>query len=78
MSVLLLKYGIQTAVTAEHAPIGVQIWPTRAPKYAPAFTLESVAVTRTINGAHVTWTYENGATRTFNAGQRVIVKAVRP
>jgi hypothetical protein len=57
-------------VAAEAAPIGVQLWPTRHPKYAPNFTLAEVKVT----GDHVTWIYQNGKTRHFNVGEQVTVR----
>lgn len=62
-----------TYVIAEDAPIGVQLWPTTSPKYAPNFTLATVAILRTSTGRHVVWTYESGATRVFFLGERVAV-----
>lgn len=65
--------GTMTTVVAEYAPIGVQIWPTTAPQYAPNFTLESVSVVRTRERTYVRWQYENGSTRLFKLGERVVV-----
>lgn len=67
---------IYTDVKAEDAPIGVQLWPTTAPQYAPNFTLASVAVVRTATGSHVVWTYESGTTRTFALGEEVACQIV--
>lgn len=53
-------------VIAKDAPLGVQLWPTTSPEYAPNFTLASV--TRELNSdgqEFVTWTYQNGKTRMF-------------
>lgn len=73
-----------TLVTAEDAPIGVQLWPTTAPQYARNFTLLSVqVVTRKIRDtagewfeypATVIWTYESGKQRRFRLGERVAVQ----
>ena len=63
-----------TEVIAEDAPIGVQLWPTRAPEYAPNFTLAKVATVRTATGTHVEWTYESGSQRFFDLGEAVSVK----
>lgn len=71
-----------TTVTAEDAPIGVQLWPTRHPRYAPNFTLLSVEViTRKLREAsgvydstRVIWTYENLDTREFEVGEQVAVE----
>lgn len=68
-----------TMITAEDAPIGVQLWPTSSPKYAPNFTLAAVEVvtrkTRDASGTHETavvfWTYENSNTRSFSLGEQV-------
>ena len=49
----------------------MQLWPTRAPQYAPNFTLASVAVIRTAASQYVTWTYESGTQRTFARGEGV-------
>jgi hypothetical protein len=62
-----------TTVTAEDAPVGIQLWPTRSPEYAPNFTLASVAVVRNSNGEHVVWTYENGNQRVFGKGEQITV-----
>jgi hypothetical protein len=61
-------------VIAEDAPIGVQLWPTRSPEYAPNFTLQSVAIIRREARSYVEWTYENGNTRQFELGDQVAVK----
>lgn len=66
-----------TTVKAESAPLGVQLWPTRTPKYAPNFTLQSV--TRTLDacgGEYVIWTYQSGTTRIFLLGEDVAVEIV--
>jgi hypothetical protein len=63
-----------TSVIAEHAPIGVQLWPTLTPKSAPNFTLTQVAIVRTAYGSHVEWTYENGSKRSFKIGDTVTVQ----
>jgi hypothetical protein len=71
-----------TTVTAEDAPIGVQLWPTISPKYAPNFTLAAVEVIvrklRDASGDYemssVIWTYENGSTRSFLLGEQVAVQ----
>jgi hypothetical protein len=60
-----------TDVTAEDAPIGIQLWPTTSPEYASNFILESVIVTRTAGTEYVTWIYENGKTRVFAKGEKV-------
>lgn len=65
---------IDTTVTAEEAPLGVQLWPTYAPAYAPNFTLERVEIVRTTNGTHVQWVYESGATRQFRKGEQIAVR----
>jgi hypothetical protein len=62
---------VTTLIKAEEAPIGVQLWPTRSPLYAPNFTLASVSVVRTATGSHVVWTYESGTTRVFALGEDV-------
>ncbi len=64
-------------VIAEDAPLGVQLWPTIRPSAAPNFTLDKVAVVRTVNGEHVVWTYQNGATRTFSKGEQVACQIAR-
>lgn len=63
-----------THVVAEDAPLGVQLWPTRLPEYAPNFTLEEVSVHRSDNGEWVAWRYRNGTTRTFRKGEKVVVQ----
>lgn len=66
---------IGTTVRAESAPLGVQLWPTRSPEYAPNFTLASVTRFLDANGREcVRWTYQNGNTRTFLAGEEVVVR----
>src|SRR5689334_25034917 len=50
-----------TTVKAKDAPLGVQLWPTRGPEFAPNFTLASV--TRELGSSgreYVIWPYENG------------------
>ena len=60
-------------VVAELAPIGVQLWPTRAPEFAPNFTLQTVEIVRNAYGTSVRWTYESGTVRTFEMGESVCV-----
>lgn len=60
-------------VVAEDAPIGVQLWPTVSPMSAPNFTLEFVEIVRTADRTFVRWIYENGKTRVFKLGERVVV-----
>lgn len=70
---------ITDTVTAEDAPIGVQLWPTTRPECAPNFTLATVeVVTRKLRDAFgeqeistVVWTYEGGNVRTFRLGEQV-------
>jgi len=70
---------VKVLITAEDAPVGVQLWPTTHPRYARNYTLESVEVVRrTIRDFHgtttvdqVVWNYENGQERTFRLGERV-------
>jgi hypothetical protein len=62
-----------THVIAEDAPLGVQLWPTLSADYADNFTLDMVETHRTVNGTMVTWTYRNGTTRVFHAGDQVVV-----
>ncbi len=50
-------------VITEHAPIGVQLWPTRSPKDAPNFTLAEVHMVRNHRGTYVQWVYEGGNVR---------------
>lgn len=61
-------------VTAEDAPLGVQLWPTTTPAGAPNFTLERVEIVRDAYRTFVRWVYESGNTRTFLLGERVAVK----
>jgi hypothetical protein len=65
---------VTETVTAESAPLGIQLWPTRSPEYADNFILASVSVVRTEGGEHVTWTYRSGTTRTFKVGEQVAVQ----
>ena len=69
---------IDGTVTAESAPIGVQLWPTRAPQYAPNFTLDRVEIVRNAIGTHVRWVYENGTERCFDFGHEIAVRTERP
>lgn len=66
---------VRTAsVIAENAPIGVQLWPTIHPQYAPNFTLAEVQIIRNEIGSYVRWIYEGDVeTRTFQVGQVVAV-----
>lgn len=61
-------------VVAEEAPIGVLLWPVRAPEFEPNFTLESVTVIRDSMGSRVIWTHQNGTKRIFRPGEEVSVK----
>jgi hypothetical protein len=66
-----------TTVKAKDAPLGVQLWPTVSPEYAPNFTLDTV--TRQIGSSgreYVTWQYQNGNTRVFLADEDVAVQIV--
>lgn len=63
-------------IKAEDAPLGVQLWPTRAPEYAPNFTLAEVAIIRGPYGTRVEWTYQNGAARIFDLGEDVACRPV--
>lgn len=65
-----------TTVVAEEAPIGVLLWPVRAPEFAPSYTLMRVETVRTADRHIVRWIYESGQERTFDAGERVAVKMV--
>ena len=67
-----MSAGTFDMVTAEDAPLNVQLWPTRAPKYAPNYTLVAVAVA----GDVVTWTYQNGTVRQFRKGEQVACQFV--
>lgn len=59
-------------VQAEHAPIGVPLWPTRTPELAVNFTLRSVAVVRQDDREWVVWTYENNKVRSFQLGETIV------
>ena len=61
-------------VTAEHAPIGVQVWPTIRSDAAPMYTLRTVSLIRVQDGGYVQWTFQNGDTRVFQPGTRVGVQ----
>ena len=63
-----------TFINAEDAPLGVQLYPTRSPEYAPNFTLREVSTVRGPYGTRVIWTYESGTTRTFDRGEEVACK----
>lgn len=66
---------IDTTVTAESAPLGVQLWPTRSPEFAPNFTLANVTRFLDANGREcVMWTYQSGTNRIFLAGEEVAVR----
>lgn len=65
-------------VVAEAAPIGVQLWPTRAPEFAPNFTLAEVRTVRNHRGTHIEWVYEGGQSRYFTPGESVAVCTERP
>lgn len=68
------KTWTETRVAAEDAPLDVQLWPTRDDeRFGLNFTLESVAVVRTINGTHVEWRYYNGNVRSFLLGEHVVI-----
>jgi hypothetical protein len=69
---------ITTTVAAEDAPLGVQLWPTLSPEFAPQFTLDEVATVRTVNGTYVRWTYQDGKTRQFRVGEQVMVSLAPP
>ena len=69
---------IDGTVIAEDAPVGVQLWPTIAPQYAPNFTLERVETVRNERGTHVRWVYENGTERLFSLGESVAVRTLEP
>jgi hypothetical protein len=64
-----------TTVKAEDAPIGVQLWPTRTPAGAVHFTLLQVRTVRTAATHNVVWHYEDGKTRSFRAGEQVVIWA---
>jgi hypothetical protein len=64
-------------VKAKDAPLGVQLWPTTSPQYAPNFTLASVTRQANANGSeYVVWQYRNGKTRTFLPDEDVAVQIV--
>ena len=63
----------KTTVIAEDAPVGIQLWPTRSPEFAPNFTLATVEVVRTEVRTFVRWTYQSGTVRTFDLGEQVVV-----
>lgn len=66
-----------TTVKAKDAPLGVQLWPTTSPEYAPNFTLASVTRELNFNGEQlVIWTYQNGNTRMFMPDEDVAVELV--
>jgi hypothetical protein len=65
---------VTSTVVAEHAPIGVLLWPVRSPEFAPNFTLASVSIVRDAYSSYVVWTYENGDVRNFELGQEVAVQ----
>lgn len=62
---------VDVSIQAEHAPIGVQLWPTRRPDQSIHFTLRSVAVVRNEVREWVVWTYEDNHIRTFELGEMV-------
>lgn len=62
------------SVIAEDAPLGVQLWPTRSPEFAPNFTLERVEIVRTEARTFVRWVYQNGNERVFKLGESVTVQ----
>lgn len=66
--------GTTTTVIAERAPIGVLLWPVRAPHYAPNFTLARVEVVHGDESEFVRWTYQSGTVRLFKVGERVGVQ----
>lgn len=66
-----------TTVKAKDAPLGVQLWPTVHPKFAPNFTLTSVVRELGSNGhEYVIWVYQNGKTRMFRSDEDVAVELV--
>lgn len=58
-------------IQAEHAPLGVQLWPTVDAKYAPNYTLEEVRTIRHGDRTWVEWVYESGNVRQFPVGELV-------
>ena len=69
---------VETSVKVEDAPVGVQIWPTRHPSYAPNFTLDRVEIVRNHRGTYVRWVYENGTDRFFTPGDDIVIRTERP
>jgi hypothetical protein len=65
-----------STVTAEDAPLGVQLWPTLTPQQAPNFTLWAVEIVRNEARTYVRWIYHNGNVRTFKLGEQVAVQFV--
>jgi hypothetical protein len=65
---------VETTVTAETAPLGVQLWPTISPEFADNFTLYSVAVIRTEAREYVLWVYRDGSQRTFDLGEQIAAR----
>lgn len=63
-----------TSVVAEHAPLGVQLWPTLTPDKARHFTLQAVEIVRSTHATYVRWIYEDGKVRRFDLGETVVVK----
>lgn len=64
-----------TTVKAKDAPLGVQLWPTTSPQFAPNFTLATVTRQLGSNGCeYVIWQYQNGNTRMFLADEDVAVQ----
>lgn len=62
-------------VAAEDAPIGVQLWPTLKPEFAPNFTLNEVQIIRNEVGTYVRWVYQGDVeTRTFKLGEQVVIR----
>jgi hypothetical protein len=62
-----------TTVKVEDAPIGVQIWPTIAPEFAPNFTLDRIEVVRTEVRSYVRWVYQSGTVRVFRVGEEIAI-----
>lgn len=64
-------------VKAKDAPLGVQLWPTVSPEFAPNFTLDTVTRQVGSNGReYVIWQYQGGNTRMFLADEDVAVQIV--
>lgn len=72
--VAVAEVGQTTTVIAEDAPIGVLLWPVRAPQYAPNYTIGRVEIIRTANQHFVRWIYESGTERVFQVGEAVAVR----